>query len=96
MFMKAIMSKPSVLITAIICGCVLGLGLLFVVGWLIYANRDTQTILTLVSLFLTAFLYKRVGDVDTRTARVEQNVNGNTSKLMDAVIQSPAVMPGKD
>lgn len=87
----AVTQKPAVLITALVCGCVLGLGLLLVVGWLLYSQRDAQTVLNLVNLFLTAFLFKRIGDVDTRTARVEQHVNGNTSKLMDAVIQSPPI-----
>jgi hypothetical protein len=89
--MKAFTQNPAVLITAVICGCVLGLGLLFVVGWLLYTQRDAQTVLNLVNLFLTAFLFKRIGDVDTRTARVEQHVNGNTTKMLDAVIQSPPV-----
>lgn len=93
--MKGVVTtKPAVLITAIIGGTVLGLGLLAVVGWLLYSQRDAQTILNLVNLFLTAFLFKRVGDVDTRTARVEQHVNGNTTKMLDAVIQSPPVKDG--
>lgn len=93
--MKSIVTqKPAVLITAIVCGTVLCLGLLTVVGWLLYWQRDTSTILTLVNLFLTAFLFKRVGDVDTRAAQIERHVNGTNTKLVDAVLQSPPI--GRD
>ena len=94
--MKAVAQTPAVLITTIICASLLGMGLLFVVGWLLYTQRDAQTVLNLVNLFLTAFLFKRIGDVDTRTARVEQHVNGNTTKMLDAVIQSPPVANTRD
>lgn len=87
------LQRTGVLITLIVCGTVVALGLLGVVGWLLYQQRDAQTVLNLVNLVLTAFLFKRVGDVDTRTARVEQHVNGNTTRLMDAALKKDKSEP---
>lgn len=80
------LKTPWVMAVLIICGTLVSLGLLGVLAWLIYSERDAQTILALVNLFITAFLWKRVGDVDTRAARVEQQTNGNTTKILDAAL----------
>lgn len=79
--------STGAIITLIICGTVLGLGLLFVMGWLLYTEHEVQTIVSLINLLVTAFLYKRIGDVDVRAARVEQQTNGHTARLMDAALK---------
>jgi len=78
---------PAVFITAIMCGTVLGLGLLGVVGWLLYSGKDTAAILTLVNALVSAGIYAKLRDVDGKTTRVEQSVNGNTTRLMDAALK---------
>ena len=52
-------------------------------------GKDTaplQTIITAVLAGLGALLYQKVDNVETR-------VNGNTNKMMDAIINSPPPIP---
>src|SRR5262245_18381323 len=85
---RDMLRTPWVLAVASTCATIVALGLLGVVGWLLYTQRDAQTILNLVNLFLTAFLFKRIGDVDARTQRVEQNTNGHTTRLLDVALKN--------
>jgi len=80
--------STGVVVTLIICGSVVTLGLLGIIGWLLYAGRDTAAILTLVNSLIAAVTYMKLRDVDSRTTRVEQNVNGNTTRLMDAALRT--------
>jgi len=81
------LQSRAVLVTAIICGTVALLGLLGIVGWLIYAGRDTAAILALVNALVSAAIYAKLRDVDHKAGRVEQQINGNTSRLMDAALK---------
>lgn len=83
----AMRSSTPVLVTMIVCGTILGLALVGVLGWLAWAQRDASTVLGLVNLLISAFLLKRVSDVDGRVVKVETQTNGHTKRLMDAVIK---------
>ena len=78
----------AVLITAIISGAVVALGFLLIIGWMLYTGHDpaalVASIIGLVNGVVLIFMYAKVG-------RVEQHVNGNTTKLLDAALASPPV-----
>lgn len=79
--------SPAVLITVVLCGTIIALSLIGVLGWLAWAQRDASTVLGLVNLLISAFLLKRVSDVDARASRVEAQTNGQSQRLMDAVLK---------
>lgn len=85
--MRDALKSPAVFATLIVCATILGLALLGVLGWLAWAQRDASTVLGLVNLLISAFLLKRVSDVDARASRVEQQTNGHTTRLMDVALK---------
>lgn len=85
--MKDALQSRAVLITVILCGTVVALALVGVLGWLAWAQRDASYIMTLVNTFLTALLFKRVSDVNGRVVTIEQQTNGHTARLMDAALK---------
>lgn len=78
--MREALQSRAVLAVAIVCGTVVALALLLVLGWLIYAQRDATVILSLVSILLNALVYGRL-------RKVEQQTNGHTTRLMDAALK---------
>lgn len=81
------MKSSAVWITLIICATLLGLGLLTVIGWLLYTDKDTAAVLTLVNTVMAAAVYGKVWSTHATTKRVEQQTNGNTTRLMDAALK---------
>ena len=86
--MRDALQSRGVMVTAIICGTFVALALVGVLGWLAWAQRDANYIMTLVNTVLTALLFKRVSDVDGRVKSVETNTNGHTTRLMDAALKT--------
>ena len=84
--MNDALKSKGVLVTVIICGTVVTLALVGVLGWLAWAQRDANYIMTLVNTLLTALLFKRVSDVNGRVVSIEKHTNGTTSRLLDATI----------
>lgn len=82
--MKDAAKSPGVLIAIIICGTIVALALVGILGWLAWAQRDASFIMTLVNTVLAAWSLKRVSDVDGRVGRVEQQTNGHMTRMMDA------------
>lgn len=73
---RAMLKSPAVMVAAIAAGTLLGLGLLATVGWLLYADKPVTDLLSLVSLLISGATY-------AKAKRIEQQTNGNTSRLMD-------------
>ena len=85
--MRDAMRSPVVLAVAIVCGTILGLGLLGSLAWLAYVQRDATTIMTLVNSILSIYTLKRVSDVDGRVRIVETQTNGHTTRLMNVALR---------
>ena len=77
------LKHPGVMVAAIICGTILGLGLIGVLGLLLWAGKDTAALLTLVNALVSAMIYAKVRNVDARATRIEAQTNGATTRLMD-------------
>ena len=84
--MKDAVRSPGVLAVLIVCSTILGLALLAVLGFLAWTQRDATTILTMVNMFISVFLLKKVGDVNGRVTSIEKQTNGHTTRLMDAAL----------
>lgn len=80
------MHDRAVLITAIICGSFLALGALMVLGYLVYQQRDTAAILSLVSTIISAVTLKVAADARSLANQVKEQTNGTQSRLVEAVI----------
>lgn len=74
---------PAVAVAAIVGGTVVGLGMLAVIGVLLYAGKDTTALLTLVNLVLTGGSMAKIYSVAAKAERIESNTNGTTTRLMD-------------
>lgn len=85
--MNDALKSKGVLVTVVICGTVVALALVGVLGWLAWAQRDASYIMTLVNTFLTALLFKRVSDVNGRVVSIEKHTNGTTTRLLDATLK---------
>lgn len=85
--MKDALQSRGVWITMILCGTVVALGLIGVLGWLAWAQRDASYIMTLVNTLLTALLFKRVSDVNGRVQTIEKHTNGTQTRLLDAALK---------
>jgi hypothetical protein len=77
------MITPRVVVTMIICGTVLGMALLAIVGILLFYGKDTAALLTLVNVVITAAGLAKTYSVSARTARIEAQTNGTQTRLMD-------------
>ena len=84
--MNDALKSKGVLITFIICATFVAVGLIGVLAWLAWAQRDANYIMTLVNTMLTALLFKRVSDVNGRVVSIEKHTNGTTSRLLDATL----------
>lgn len=80
---KSMTQSRAVMVTLIICGTILGLALLSVVGILLYFGKDTAALLTLVNVFITAAGLAKTYSVERRTSRIEAQTNGTATRLMD-------------
>jgi len=85
--MKDAARTPGVLVALIICATIVALGLLGVLGWLLYAQRDATIILTLVNTAVTLFIWTKVHTVDRRTGQIEKQTNGTSERLLDAALK---------
>lgn len=81
------LKTPAVAVAAIIAGTVLGLGLLGVVGWLLFADKDTAAILTLVNTILASASLAKTYAVASKADRIADQTNGHTTRLMDAALK---------
>lgn len=78
-----------VVIVAIICGTFVVLGLLGMVGWLVYAERPTDALL----LIMTSLLVPLLTTVLAKVTTIGHQTNGTNSRLLDAVGVPPAQRP---
>jgi len=85
--MNDALKSKGVLVTVVICATAVTLALIGVLGWLAWAQRDANYIMTLVNTLLTALLFKRVSDVNGRVVSIERHTNGHTTRLMDAALK---------
>lgn len=85
--MRDALRSPAVVGVLIFCSTLVALALIGVLGWLAWAQRDASTVLGLVNLLISAFLLKRVSDVDARASRVETQTNGHTTRLLDVALK---------
>lgn len=90
---KEMMQSRSVMVTLIICGTVLGLALLSVIGVLLYFGKDTAALLTLVNVFITAANLTKTYGVERRTSRIEAQTNGTQTRLMDHALGPQPTKP---
>lgn len=84
--MRDAVRTPGVLVALIVCGTVVALGLLGVLGWLLYAQRDATVILSLVNMAVSLFVWTKVHSVDRRTGQIEKQTNGTSERLLDAAL----------
>lgn len=90
---KRMMKTTAVMVTLIVCGTVLGLALLSVIGILLYYGKDTAALLTLVNVFITGAGLAKTYSVDRRTTRIEQQTNGTQTRLMDHALGPQPIRP---
>ena len=83
----------AVMVTLIICGTILGLALLSVIGVLLYFGKDTAALLTLVNVFITAANLTKTYGVERRTSRIEAQTNGTQTRLMDHALGPQPTKP---
>lgn len=85
--------SSNVIKTLIICATIIILALFIIVGWLAYAQRDATTIVAILNLLISSFILKQIYNVDGRVRGVENQTNGNTSRLMDAALKDRPQQP---
>lgn len=85
--MRDAMQSRAVAAVAIVCGTLVVLVFLGIMGWLLYTQRDATMLMTLVNTIVSVFLYKRLSDVDGRVRGVEKQTNGHTTRLMEAALK---------
>jgi len=85
--MRDALRSPWVVAVLILCSTVAVLAVLFVVGWLLYANRDPAVVVSLINTAINAFLLKQMATMDGRVRTVETQTNGHTTRLMEAALK---------
>lgn len=70
-----------VVIVGMICATLVVLGLLGMVGWLVYSDRPTDALL----LIMTSLLVPLLTTVLAKITTVQHQTNGTTGRLLDAV-----------
>ena len=83
---REMLKSTAVLITAIVGAVVLGVALLFVVGYLIYADKPVTELLGLVSIIISGATYAKAKNIEKQT-------NGAQSRLMDHAL---GPQPGRE
>ena len=86
----AMRNDRAVVITAIIVGGIVACVMLVLVGYLIFVQRDTGSMLSLINMLLTAVLWSKVSSVQGTVAPVATQTNGTQQRLIDAAIAAPA------
>ncbi len=81
--------NTAVAVTTVIAGTLMGLGLLVTIGLLLFKEKDTSALLTLVNTMLNAIVYAKLRSVEARTTKIESNTNGTNNRLLDHLLPSP-------
>lgn len=85
--MRDALRNPWVAGVALVCATVVIAGVVGVLAWLIFAQRDATMVLSFVSIMINALLYKQLADVRGTVRLVERQTNGTTTRLMDAALK---------
>ena len=74
---------PAVFVTAIICGTLLGGGVLFVIYQLLEHGKDANQITSFINTLVSVVIYAKLRSVDGRVVKVEAQTDGTQSRLLD-------------
>lgn len=83
------LERPAVAITAIVAATLLLLSFVSALTFLAYTGHSTETlafvIITPVVGLLVALL-RKMGRIEEKASQIQHQTNGNTSRLLDAVL----------
>lgn len=87
------LSRTAVFVTAMICGTILVLSFVGALIVLALNNRSTEVLTLVVIVPVVSILIavlRRVAKIEEKAEQIKVLANGNTSRLIEAVVAAPA------